>query len=127
MSETTWVLLGLLGFALVLQGAKAVSRRRATRPARILLRRMRKLRMHRMLTFLGARPDEYVKAVAAPVIERQLYRCTHCRTLDICDRCLGNGKRVRDMHFCPNYPSLIKHSISVYRWRSAQGRGHLQR
>lgn len=70
-----------------------------------------------MLQFLGANQDEYLRTIPAAVINRAISRCSRCKAQDICDRSLRDGKLIANMTFCPNYKSLIKHSMAINRSR----------
>ena len=75
--------------------------------------RVKSLRLHKMLEYLGVDQVEYLRKVTAPVIEQQIYRCSQCTNTEICDGCLRDGRCFIDMHFCPNYPSLMAQSQNL--------------
>ena len=83
----------------------------------VLLKRVMRLRLYKMLKFLGVNQDEYLRAVPAADINQQIHRCTHCKALDICDSCLRDGKRIVNMKFCPNHTSLIEQSNTIHLYR----------
>ena len=79
----------------------------------VLLNRVMRLRLYKMLRFLGVNQDEYLRVVPAADINRQIHRCSHCNALDICDSCLRDGKSIANLNFCPNHKSLIEHSNTI--------------
>lgn len=109
-----WFLLAILacGLAIVATGL-VLAARKQTHSYDVLLNRLIHVRLHKMLQFLGANPDEYLHSIPAAVINKEIYRCSRCKTQDICDRILRDGKLMANMRFCPNYKSLIKHSMAV--------------
>ncbi|MCK5639806.1 MAG: hypothetical protein KAJ19_03375 [Gammaproteobacteria bacterium] len=78
-----------------------------------LKQRVTRLRLSHMLTFLGADLDEYLDKVPREEIEKHIHNCKECKALQTCDDCLGNGRPVSDMNFCPNYRSLTLHSKTL--------------
>ena len=78
-----------------------------------LKQRVTRLRLSRMLAFLGADLDEYLKNVPREEIEKHIRNCEGCKALDSCDDCLQDGKAILDMNFCPNYRSLTQHSKTL--------------
>jgi hypothetical protein len=69
---------------------------------------VKSLRLNKMLEHLGASLDAYVKHVPTLDIERHIQRCQGCKNLRQCDACLRDRRYVADMHFCPNYDSLLQ-------------------
>ena len=115
MSEILWFLLAVLFCGLAIQFAVIGLRiRKRGHAHEVLLNRVMRLRMYKMLKFLGASPDEYLSVVPAADINQQIHRCIHCRTTEICDNCLRDGKRIVNMNFCPNHRSLTEHSKTVH-------------
>ena len=74
------------------------------------LKRVKNLRLNKMLAYLGVDHMAYLRKVPNSIIEQQIYRCSHCTTTEICDDCLLDRRVVGDMHFCPNYMSLLAQS-----------------
>ncbi len=68
------------------------------------------LRLYKMLEHLGVDQQEYLRKVPGSVIEQQMYRCSQCPNIDDCDDCLRDKRCFIDMHFCPNYSSLMAQS-----------------
>ena len=75
-----------------------------------LKRRLGRLRMFKMLNYLGADVDAYVHAVPASELDVEMHRCARCTAVVTCDACLRDGKMMIDMNFCPVYRSVIRHS-----------------
>lgn len=72
--------------------------------------RLRRLRLSKMLAYVGADLDAYVRAVPARDLTAEMRKCAQCRACAVCDACVRDGKMVVDMHFCPAYRSVIEHS-----------------
>ena len=119
MSGILWLLLAVLVCGIAIQAARMVllAKKRA-RAHEVLLNRVMRLRLYKMLKFLGADHDEYLRAVPATDINQQIHRCSHCKALDICDSCLRDGKKLGNMDFCPNHKSLTEHSKTILLRRS---------
>ena len=79
-----------------------------------LVNRVKRLRLYKMLQFLGANQDEFLRVIPISNINQLIDRCSSCGTIDICDRCLRDGYRVNSISFCPNYKSLCEHSKTIY-------------
>jgi len=75
--------------------------------------RLRRLRLSKMLAYLGVDLDTYVRAVPARDLAAEMRKCAQCRACAVCDACVRDGKLVVDMHFCPVYQSLTRHSKDV--------------
>jgi len=114
MSVMLWLLLAAL---LCLYSCQSLRIRQRRRAHETLLERVKRLRFYKMLTYLGADPDEYLRAVPLADINQQMQRCMACTTLEICDRCLGEGRRVDNLDFCPNHQSISEHSKTVFEHR----------
>lgn len=82
-----------------------------------LVNRVKHLRLYKMLQFLGADQNEFLRAVPAADVNRLMERCSSCTTVDVCDGCLRDGHRVDSMGFCPNYRSLSEHSKTICNYR----------
>ncbi|MCI0506816.1 MAG: hypothetical protein L0Z73_12005 [Gammaproteobacteria bacterium] len=67
-------------------------------------------RLSKMLHFIGIQVKDFVDRVPEYQVKRHIIRCKNCPNTDICDQCLRDGKFVSDMHFCPNYKSLMSYS-----------------
>jgi hypothetical protein len=85
----------------------------ARRTHQLFKQTIKQLRLSKMIAFLGANLDDYVRFVPAKDILAHVGRCTKCSTADICDSCLRDGKVVQNMNFCPNYRSLTVHSKTL--------------
>lgn len=76
--------------------------------------RMRRIvyryRLSQMLHFLGIRVEDYVAHIPSYEVKKQVLHCKKCPNTDTCDQCLRDGKFIPDMHFCPNYRSLMTYS-----------------
>lgn len=108
-----WVLLAILACGLVIQGSRVLAARKHAHSYDVMLNRLMHVRLHKMLQYLGANEDEYLRTIPAADINKEIYRCSKCKTQDICDRSLRDGKLIVNMSFCPNYKSLIKHSMAI--------------
>lgn len=76
----------------------------------ILRRLVYRYRLSQMLHFIGIRVEDYVSRIPSSDVKKQVLRCKKCPNLEICDECLRDGKFMSDMHFCPNYQSLMTYS-----------------
>jgi hypothetical protein len=113
-----WLLLTILACGLAVQATWLVlAARKRAHSHDVLLNRIMHVRLCKMLQFLGANQDEYLRTIPAAVINREISRCSRCKTQDICDSSLRDGKQIANMTFCPNYKSLIKHSTAINRSR----------
>lgn len=63
-------------------------------------------RLYKMLAYLGADYERYIKRLPTEDITRHVLNCNACPNLDVCDSCLRDGHEQKDMDFCPNYKSL---------------------
>jgi len=114
MTGILWILIAVLVCGLAIQSARMVLLAKKREHAHeVLLNRVRRLRLHKMLAFLGINQDEYLRAVPAADINQHIHRCSHCKELDICDSCLRDGKSIVNMNFCPNHMSLTGHSKTI--------------
>jgi hypothetical protein len=114
MSGILWLLLTTLLCGPAIQAARMVLMAKKREHAHeVLLNRVMRLRLYKMLKFLGANLDEYLRAVPAAEINQQIHRCSHCKIPDICDSYLRDGKRLGNMNFCPNYKSHFEHSNTI--------------
>ena len=64
-------------------------------------------RLAKMLHYIGVRVEDFVKRTPEWQVKKHVVRCRSCTNINICDQCLRDGKYVSDMHFCPNYSSLM--------------------
>ena len=118
MSAMLWFSLAALMCGLAVLVARMVlSARKNTRDHEVLMNRVKRLRLYKMLKYLGANQDEYLRAVPAADINQQIHRCSHCKAPDICDSCLRDGKRIVGMDFCPNHKSITEHSKTISQHR----------
>jgi hypothetical protein len=118
MSGILWLFTVLLVGSLAIHTVKRVLIAKKKEHAHeVLLKRVKRLRIYKMLKFLGADPDEYLHVIQAVDINRQIHRCTHCKEHESCDSCLLDGKRLVNMNFCPNHQSLTEHSKTIYQRR----------
>ncbi|WP_455220843.1 hypothetical protein [Kaarinaea lacus] len=67
-------------------------------------------RLSKMLHFIGIKVKDFVDRVPEYQVKRHIIRCKQCPNIDTCDQCLRDGKFINDMHFCPNYKSLMTYS-----------------
>jgi len=75
------------------------------------------LRLSKMLNKLGVPRDGYFKYMTPKIIQGHINnceRCTRSTNVHICDAYLDRGKAMKNMRFCPNYPSLIANSREFY-------------
>lgn len=73
-----------------------------------------RLRLAKMLRYLGVPVQAYFSVVPQDTIEEHIKNCNRCSnspTVETCDHCLQDGKVTRDMHFCPNYQSLLNNNF----------------
>jgi hypothetical protein len=72
-------------------------------------------RLSNMLRYLRIPMNYYISNLPKDEIRKHIHRCGACPNIDTCDRCLRYGEAF-DMHFCPNYDSLMvyKTSLSMY-------------
>ena len=119
MSGLLWILLAVLVCGLVILSARTVlMAKKRDHYHKVLLTRVMRLRLFKMLEFLGADQDEYLRAVPATDINQQIHRCTHCKAPDICDSCLRDGKMIVNMKFCPNHKDITEHSKTIFKHRA---------
>ena len=71
---------------------------------------LKQLRLYKMLEHIGVDQRAYLRKVPRPLVEQQMSRCARCAAVDLCDACLRDGRCLVDMHFCPNYASLMAQS-----------------
>lgn len=64
-------------------------------------------RLSQMLHYIGIHVEDFVKRIPEWQVKKHIVRCRNCVNTSICDQCLRDGKFVKDMHFCPNYKSLM--------------------
>ena len=85
--------------------------RRGLKPRQQLLyNTVRQYRLSKMLSFIGVRLDDYIMRIPEYQIKKHIVRCRNCPNISTCDRCLHDGMHMSDMHFCPNYKSLMYYS-----------------
>ena len=76
----------------------------------LLYNMVRRYRLSKMLQFIGLKLEDYVKFIPEYQIKKHIVRCRRCPNIATCDLCLHDGRFVQDMHFCPNYKSLMEYS-----------------
>ncbi|UCE88338.1 MAG: hypothetical protein JSW10_08225 [Pseudomonadota bacterium] len=76
----------------------------------VLLQRVRRLRLAKMVEHLGVDLGEYIARMPRAAIARHIQNCRRCSDVDTCDAIFRDGRRISDMHFCPNYGSLNANS-----------------
>lgn len=110
MTET--MLISLLALGAGALGLVGILRRRARHHQALeaRYRSLKQLRLHKMLAHVGVDQREYLRRVPRPVVERQMTHCAQCTAIDRCDDCLRDRRCFVDMHFCPNYASLMAQS-----------------
>jgi hypothetical protein len=113
MNSIPLILFAILACFLAFKTLKNRKQKRHAHEA--LVNRVKRLRLYKMLQFLGADRDKFLRVIPSPDINLLIERCSSCDTLDICDRCLRDGYKVNSMSFCPNYRSLCQHSKTMYR------------
>lgn len=67
-------------------------------------------RLSQMLHYLGIRVEDYVARIPSAEVRKQIIRCKRCPNTRTCDQCLRDRKFISDMHFCPNYKTLMTYS-----------------
>jgi len=65
-------------------------------------------RLSKMLAFLGIELGDYLAHVPERIVLQQISECKACTNHRECDACLRDGKIKTDLHFCPNYDSLLQ-------------------
>ncbi|MFV2056791.1 MAG: hypothetical protein ACC707_10005 [Thiohalomonadales bacterium] len=80
----------------------------------LLRKSVYRLRLSKMLAFLGVDIEKYVRKVPRKDIIRHIQNCKSCPQTPTCDACLRDGKVVNSMYFCPNFKSLTRHSRTLY-------------
>lgn len=83
---------------------------RLTTRQQLLYSTVYQYRLSKMLHYLGVRVEDYVRRIPEFQIKKHIVRCRSCPNIPTCDQCLHDGKFVSDMHFCPNYQSLMSYS-----------------
>ena len=66
-----------------------------------------RFRLYKMLSYLGVDFDKYLNKIPQRVILHHVTNCRACSNIPTCDQCLRDGKVIADMHFCPNFHSLM--------------------
>jgi len=118
MTFVLWISIALLVCGFTIQSARLLLRsKKKERAQEVLLQRVMRLRLYKMLKFVGVDQSEYLEVVPTADINRQIHRCSHCNALDICDGCLRDGKWIENLSFCPNHKSILKHSDTIHRHR----------
>jgi hypothetical protein len=103
----------LLTVALLIVIPETIKRRKHRQQWRVLLQKVMRYRLSKMLAFLGIDPAKYVRHIPEQVIAQHIARCHTCPNIPDCDRCLRDGRYVPDMHFCPNFQSLMYYSRTM--------------
>jgi len=111
MSIISWILLAILACLL---SYKIIRNKKREHAYQILVNRVKGLRLNKMLQFIGADRDEFLRVIPEPDIDQLIERCSYCGTIDTCDSYMRDGHRVESMSFCPNYKSLTEHSKVIY-------------
>ena len=118
MNILPWLLFAALTCLLAFQTTRRTQRTKLREQAHeTLVNRVKRLRLYKMLKFLGADQDEYLRTVPMAEINRQIHRCSQCKEPEVCDRHLGDGKRVDNLDFCPNQESLAEQSKTIHQSR----------
>ncbi len=106
------LLLGLLAvFILLMLAIRKLSNLRYRQLQLDALRRVvSQYRLSKMLAYIGIKLEDYVERIPPDEIRTQVSHCKACTELDICDRCLRDKHYVSNMHFCPNYNTLMSYS-----------------
>jgi hypothetical protein len=106
------LLLGFLVFTVVLM--LAIHKLSEAQYRRLQLDALRHVvsqyRLSKMLAYIGIKLDDYVSRIPPDEIRNQVTHCKACADTETCDRCLRDKHFVNDMHFCPNYESLMTYS-----------------
>ena len=71
-----------------------------------VIKRLEELRINRMLGHLGVDRKKYLRKATPYAVEKHLQVCARCKTTDLCDEYLINGKDIPEDTFCRNYPEL---------------------
>lgn len=74
-----------------------------------VIKRLEELRINRMLGHLGIDRKKYLRKATPLTVEKHLYVCARCKTTDLCDECLINGKDIPEDTFCRNFPELERY------------------
>jgi hypothetical protein len=67
-------------------------------------------RLSKMLHYIGIRVTDFVDRIPPYEVRKHIIRCKRCPNITTCDACLRDGRVISDMHFCPNYESLMAYS-----------------
>ncbi|MGD2082171.1 MAG: DUF6455 family protein [Chromatiales bacterium] len=105
------LVLAALVFALAVGLPFAVLRNMARGEAyrRDLDSQVSRLRLSKMLDFLGIDHARYLHRVPVADIHAHMRRCDACETTDICDRTIAEpARRDASVEFCPNADSLTR-------------------
>lgn len=70
--------------------------------------RIAALRIGKMLKHAGISRGRYLRKAKALTIEKHLLVCRQCKTTELCDACLEQGKDIPEHTFCRNYRELIQ-------------------
>ena len=99
---------------LALDRAPRIHKVLADRQHRELLRhKVYQYRLASMLRYLGISMDYYIANLPKGEIRKHIYRCDKCPNIKTCDRCLRDDEEISDMHFCPNYNSLMAYKTAA--------------
>ena len=71
-----------------------------------VMKRLEALRINRMLGHLGVDRKKYLRKATPYTVEKHLQVCARCKTTDLCDERLIEGKDIPENSFCSNYPEL---------------------
>ncbi|MGD8569077.1 MAG: DUF6455 family protein [Gammaproteobacteria bacterium] len=106
------LLLGIsVSFVTLMESLPAFKKAARQRHYQEILRRLvYRYRLSQMLHFIGIRVEDFVSRVPSPEVRKHVFRCKRCPNVETCDACLRDGKFMSDMHFCPNYQSLMAYS-----------------
>ena len=70
---------------------------------------VRRLRLSKMLEYLGIDRRRYLHDQPVVQIREHIHRCEACETTDVCDQIIETpGREGADIGFCPNAESLTK-------------------
>lgn len=103
---------------LVTTGRQHTRRAEDKSPSAHLEKQVAELRLSKMLDKLGVPREGYFRLMTPEIIERHIHncrRCTRSSCVQLCDAYLDEGRPVKNMRFCPNYPSLIANSPAFYK------------
>ena len=104
---TLFITLGIIFMILLAGVVRYCINQRRCRKA--LDDRVKALRIGKMLDHAGIAHARYLRRASPLTIEKHLLVCRQCKTTDICDECLEDGRDIPETVFCRNFRELIRY------------------